>query len=419
MTMPAPRGACPSLFQPMTSGDGLIVRLKPCAASLQAASVKDLVATVLRYGAGAISLTNRANLQIRGVTPKGAAAITACALNAGIAHADPAVERIRTVMASPLGADDSRAAFDSHTVARDMERRLAADSLLQALPAKFGFVVDGGGVLPLAGFAADINVRPLSGSSVSVGIAGADAAVALKVGDAAEAALRLARAFLVLTRHHPVGRMRDLVAVVGADAVFAEAGLEATASDDMPPACDVSPRVGPLALEPGFVFGCGLPFGEIGCDVLAALCDLASEYGDGTLRTTPWRTLVLVGFKGAAVARVQARAAELGLIVDPGDARLGISACPGAPACASAHVATRHDALRLVAHGGRLKGSVHVSGCAKGCAHPAPAALTLVGTGKGYDVVINGRASDLPVARNLTFNEVVGRFFQTDMEAGR
>jgi precorrin-3B synthase len=35
--------------------------------------------------------------------------------------------------------------------------------------------------------------------------------------------------------------------------------------------------------------------------------------------------------------------------------------------------------------------TVHLSGCSKGCAHPGPAALTVVGPDR---IVLNGRASD-------------------------
>jgi precorrin-3B synthase len=38
---------------------------------------------------------------------------------------------------------------------------------------------------------------------------------------------------------------------------------------------------------------------------------------------------------------------------------------------------------------------VHLSGCSKGCAHPGPAALTLVGPDR---VILNGRANDTPSA---------------------
>ena len=39
---------------------------------------------------------------------------------------------------------------------------------------------------------------------------------------------------------------------------------------------------------------------------------------------------------------------------------------------------------------------MHVSGCAKGCAHPAPAPLTIVGTSQGCGIVRDGTARDMP-----------------------
>jgi precorrin-3B synthase len=41
---------------------------------------------------------------------------------------------------------------------------------------------------------------------------------------------------------------------------------------------------------------------------------------------------------------------------------------------------------------------IHVSGCAKSCAHAAPAALTVVGTQAGCALVANGSARDQPFA---------------------
>jgi precorrin-3B synthase len=41
---------------------------------------------------------------------------------------------------------------------------------------------------------------------------------------------------------------------------------------------------------------------------------------------------------------------------------------------------------------------IHLSGCAKGCAHPAPAALTIVGTADGCALVKNGTARERPYA---------------------
>jgi precorrin-3B synthase len=133
----------------------------------------------------------------------------------------------------------------------------------------------------------------------------------------------------------------------------------------------------------------GLPFGQGDAATLLRLADLA---GGTTLRTTPWRSFYLEGTHDPAPF------AEAGFITDPDDPRRAISACAGAPGCASASVPARADAAFLAARG--LRG-IHVSGCAKGCAHPKPA-TTLVGSGGRYGLVRHGRAGDRPAITGLT-----------------
>ena len=95
-------------------------------------------------------------------------------------------------------------------------------------------------------------------------------------------------------------------------------------------------------------------------------------------------------------------AAEAGFVVEPDDPRQRIVACAGRPRCASAHADTRADAARLVAMGAVPAGLVHLSGCAKGCAHPGPAPVTLVAGEAGYGIVRGGRAGDAPALAGLT-----------------
>jgi precorrin-3B synthase len=92
------------------------------------------------------------------------------------------------------------------------------------------------------------------------------------------------------------------------------------------------------------------------------------------------------------------------LILDPTDPRLRVAACAGAPSCLQGTTTTRDDAMRLAAL--IAKGSfLHVSGCAKGCAHPRSAPVTLVGRDGLYDIVHNGAPSDSPALRALTLDE--------------
>jgi precorrin-3B synthase len=150
---------------------------------------------------------------------------------------------------------------------------------------------------------------------------------------------------------------------------------------------DAAPVAGRRILGPvAGAFGVAAPFGRLENHQLRGLIALAAKAGATELRLSPWRALYIdATIEGAR---------ELGLIVDDSDPLLRIDACPGKPACLSASVDTRGDARRLATLG--FAGSVHLSGCSKGCARSAPADLVLVGSGGRYGVVRNGTARDLP-----------------------
>ena len=91
----------------------------------------------------------------------------------------------------------------------------------------------------------------------------------------------------------------------------------------------------------------------------------------------------------------------MGFVTTPDDPRRAISACPGAPECASGHIPARRIAAELTSeYSSLLDGSVHlhVSGCAKGCAHPAASDIVLVGTEAGMGLIVDGAARDEPLA---------------------
>ena len=131
---PAIKGWCPTLLSPMESGDGWLARVKPSAGKLSAAAARLIADAARRHGNGHIDLTSRANLQIRGLTPRSAEQFAETIIGAGLASANPSVEAVRNVMASPLGPDDPTASFDSHALARDIEAMLAGEPALGALP---------------------------------------------------------------------------------------------------------------------------------------------------------------------------------------------------------------------------------------------------------------------------------------------
>ncbi len=400
--MSAPRGSCPSLLAPMQSGDGLLLRVKPRAATLTADQAARMAAGAARYGNGIVELTNRGHLQLRGFKDPGVEDFAGEMARIGLAAAEPGAEAVRNVLADPLGPDDPGAAFDSHRLAHRLSAMLEGDPALHALPHKFGLLVDAGAALPLAEWRADIVLRA-AGTGIGISLDSGDRMLVVPPEGVEDAVRRLLGAFLswMAKRDTPAPRMRAMIAACGAAEVFGAAGStgEAAAPCGTAPA---RPCAGFTALAGGGCFQAGAPFGAIDAAALAALAGIARRFADGTIRIAPWKAAVLCGVALENVEAIRDAAAEAGFVVEPDDPRQRIVACAGRPRCPSAHADTRADAARLVAMGAVPAGLVHLSGCAKGCAHPGPAPVALVAGEAGYGLVRGGRPGDVPAPVGLT-----------------
>ncbi len=395
---PTIRGWCPTLYEPMTTGDGLLARIKPPCGRLSADAARALAAAATQYGSGRLELTNRGALQVRGLSQHSLADFCDAAQAVGLASADPAAERRRNVMLTPLAGSRHLA------LAAELEGWLEQAEELSGLPPKFAFAVDDtqAGFEPLS---ADIRLAAEAGSW-RVWLDGAD--VTALTDKPAQAAESLAKGFLGAASQIETStrRMRDLIALAGGEAVLADAGL--TVAGAAPVAGKRSRSVVGWLGQPIQSVGLGLAFGALDSNGLTAAASLAERYADGWLRTSPWRALMLAGVAKSATPQLAAAAVEAGFIIEPDDPRLAVSACVGRPGCASAFAATRADAEILAAERASwLQDGVHLSGCPKGCAHPASAAVTLMGGPDGYDLVRHGRASDPPERRGLSLMQAV------------
>ncbi len=397
MSTPAPaqafsrKGWCPGAWRPMRSGDGLILRLRPPGGSLTIADLRRITEGATHYGNGIIEITRRAALQIRGIADEGDAARLRADLQVhGLVDDDAQAESARQVVHDPLGAADIGLALERVLV--DAARK---DPALAALPAKFGFLIDLGAPRHLAATPGDIRIERADDGGLCLRAAGSDEALAVTQADAVTHAIALARAF---ARHPAVtaGRFHRMKALMengeGAD-LYRDAGLGQLRRTS-PADPGAPPRPG--ASENGTL--AALPFGQIGAQALHRLADLIDASGIA-LRLTPWRALWLPGADPALISKL----AAMGFITDPDDPLTGIDACPGAPSCASGMIETHALARELAAalpRAMRDRG-VHVSGCGKGCARSAPAALTVIGTAQGHDLVQDGTVRDKPVAQAL------------------
>ena len=385
----------------MPSGDGLIVRVRPQSGALSCDELTALADAAGHFGNGHIDLTRRANLQIRGVSEASLPPLHDVIARLGLLDDHPDGEAVRNVMVNPLAGIDPSEVLDVGDIARELTRRLETEPSLWALPTKFGFIVDGGGVLGLAAQRADIRLTAIKDGldvAIAVGLdtrSGIDWLGSVSPAAAADVAIETAQAFLEETSRR---RMRDLSAENRASLKSTiKSRLDSLMMDV--PAIETSspPRVGLLALgSDRFAVGIAAPFGRAETDQLRKFADAMTGIGIKRIRLSPWRTLYAQVPSRQAGQHLLGIAERAGFVVDPDDRLLQIEACPGAPACRSTSLDTRGDARRIAGLLSRFRfaGTVHVSGCAKGCAKSGSADLVLVGSEGDYGIVHQGNAQD-------------------------
>ncbi|MDM9624859.1 precorrin-3B synthase [Rhizobium sp. S152] len=385
------RGACPTLSAPMPTGDGLLARLRPASGNLTIGQFRLLALAAFRSGNGIIEITARGSLQIRGVRAETIATLSSDVTAAGISvPAGPAIE-----LPTLHGIDPDELA-DAADMEQRIRERLAPTLLHPALAPKLAITVDGGGAFGLSAVKADIRVTALAQDRWQVAVNGdARTAVPVSVGsmdDAVEAVGRVLCLLLSLGRQK---RGRDLTRELLCEAfpLMNEIGIAAPTAS--------KPAIGQHILSDGrVVLGLRPRFGQLRATDLISFLTAAEALGATDVRPAPERALFIIGLNEQAAEAVAKIAEGYGLSADPDDISARIATCAGAGACASSHYYTKSLAAAITRPAAvLLDGSMtlHLSGCAKGCAHQQRA-LTIVGTKSGYGLVLDGLASDRPDA---------------------
>jgi len=408
------RGACPALSAPMKTGDGLLVRLNPVAGVLSPAALIGLCEAAEMHGNGVVEVTARGSMQARGLTADSAVEFAALVNKLGIP--------VRTgvpVQTSVLAGLDPGEISDPTPLAEAIRAGISAKDLESRLGPKVSVVVDGGGRTALEQVAADVRLTAVD-SGWLVAIAGdAEAARPLTVASNNEMACEFALSLLSrIADAGQAARARDLDLPASLHTLHCSEGRLSPSPPSGKPAGagkerDLKSLIGVSDLRNGQIaIGVALPFGHTTAGRLKTFAEKARSMGIGDIRPAPMRTLVAICGTAAMAQELRNTAETLGFITTPDDPRQSISACPGAPDCASGHMPARKVAALIAnEYGDLLDGSVHlhVSGCAKGCAHPAASALTLVGATGGIGLVADGTARDEAAA--FADRDAAGRAF--------
>ncbi|WP_324752539.1 precorrin-3B synthase [Roseovarius sp. Pro17] len=365
---PQVKGWCPGALRPMMSGDGLIVRIRPPMGRLTQRQASGIAALATSCGIGIIDLSNRANVQLRGVAEDRYETLIDGLRALELIDPDVTVESRRNILITPF-----RTMGDTNeAIAAELAAALAAPDAPD-VSAKFGYAIDAGLTPVLQSAPADIRLEPGADGHLLVCAGDHPFGKPVTDGEAVSQMLNLARWSL-----GRAARMSRLLA-----------------SGPALPQGFTLPRQGATtAPQPGLYSAgalIGMAFGQIDAATLETVANI------GALRVTPWRMLLIEG-----AGKLPAHPS---LITDPFDPLLRVVACVGAPGCARAFAATRPVARALAAYVPSGQ-TLHISGCAKGCAMPRGASVTLTATPAGFDLIRNATADAAPEHTGLHANDL-------------
>jgi precorrin-3B synthase len=373
--------------------DGGICRIKLAGGSISAAQANAVADAAQAYAGGVIEATNRANLQIRGIGAEQDALI-ARLLAAGLGPRNAAGDDVRNLMLSPSAGIDPQMLFDTRPLAAQILATLDNNPRFHELSAKFAVQLDGGEALAMLEHHHDLWLSAFERDGqtlLAFGLAGCPgrdaplAAVPLELGHALVVAV-LER-FLDLATPTQT-RMRHLAV----DNFLSGLSLPLLSADGFKrPASSALLHLGsyPQRQQDQVYVAAVAPLGRLDSHTLRGAARLASEYGDGTLRFTPWQGVLLPNVSRPDA--VTEGLAQLGFLCTRDQPLARLIACTGSSGCGKALADTKADALQLAAL--QPGHAVHLSGCPRSCAaaHVAPVTLLAVSPGR-YDLYFRDAA---------------------------
>lgn len=390
--MPRP-SPCPGLLRIVAALDGGICRVKLPGGQLDSAQARAIAVAAAACASGVLELTNRSNLQIRGVRPGRESELIAALLAAGLGPRTPAADDVRNLLLSPAAGLDPAALLDVQPLAGQLLDLLQDTAEFHALSPKFALQLDGGEALAMLEHPHDLWLSAMPGDEalLAFGLAGCpgDGPLAAVTPEQAVALVdAVLHLFLELAGAEQT-RMRHLLA----ERPVAEFLERLQARLPFPlrrePAVLAWRRATVAAVVPlgrhaqrqgeRQMILAAAPLGRIDAGQLTALANLAERCGAASLHLTPWQGVLLPDIPVQLGTSVLHELAALGLLTNAAEPLSRLLACTGAAACARGLADTKADAWRLaeLLRAGRARPQVHLSGCPRSCAaaHVAPFTL--------------------------------------------
>ncbi|ABB57881.1 precorrin-3B synthase [Synechococcus elongatus] len=401
--------ACPGVFYGTRAQDGFLLRIRIPAGTLHLNQLKVIANLLTTLQCDQVQVTNRANLQIRGVQR----AIDSSELNqlqaVGLAATHPQTDHLRNLMASPTAGIDPEELLDTRPYIQQIDQFLQQHPEYGELSAKFSIGLDGGGSVGIGTRSPvawehrlnDVQLTAIQTNQQEIPFL-LQLAVKKQLIDTGYIITpdQLLPTIATLTAiyyeysnqevkagRQGKPRLHSLIESWGLEQflqVIQERSRQSleTTQQSLP----VSQPYRQFGFYPQsnpdlFYLGIRSFLGQITGLQLTALIQILEALNCQEIRLTPWQSLIVPNLNKSEVIEAQQRFQELGFATTAKEPV--IIACAGHPVCQAAIVPTQPLAERLQQAIDQVCQAldpinIHISACSKFCAQSSPAEITIL-----------------------------------------
>ena len=431
------------MFYVAPAQNSFMLRCRIPAGELSAAQLAGLAAIAADFGNGKAAITTRSNIQIREIAPQNLVNVLTRLQNLGLTSKGSGVDNVRNITASPTAGFDPQELIDTLPFAHALHHYILNSRDLYNLPRKFNVAFEGGGAIDTVADTNDIGfmaVRvPAASEAVSVkdgtahrldagvyfrvelaGITGhkqlaSDAGLIVAPSQAVQVAVAILRVFIENgdRTNRKKARLKYLIDDWGIDRFVVETQKKLSFPLLRLPIGKCAPR--PPCVRHGHIgvyrqkqkgqnyIGVVVPVGVMSTKQMRRLAELATHYGSGQLRLTPWQNLLISDVPDGFVETVKRSLRRAGLDCEASTLAGGLVACTGSKGCKYAATDTKGHAIALAEFlNKRLQLdqpiNIHFTGCPHSCAQHYVGDIGLQGvkvasgsvSGEGYNIVLGG-----------------------------
>lgn len=405
-TRPDRRNACPGLSRMVMSKDGAIARIKLKLGRLSVAQAQAIADIAERFETGAIELSIRSNIQLRGIHPDVWPDVITALHEAGLGAKNAAADDVRNVMVSPTTGIDRGQICDVTGLATNLLSVLQENKTYHALSPKFSLQIDGGEDCAMVSHPGDIWLSAIDcGKAYVFGLASSpdkQAHGAVSSQNALPFIEALLQHFLA-ARQKGIARMKHLFEIMPVEEFLRTLPFEFDAPPNWQRKAPIAHAHLGLHQQIGgkFYIGAMPLLGRLTPQQLRGLARLTKH----ALHLTPWQGILILHIAEAEGQSILGKLHALGLSTEPTSPAARLRACSGSKGCASALADTQADGEALARQLKSDTAQIHITGCAKSCAALSPLPHTLLARSPThYDLFLQDKAGPARFGRLLASN---------------